>query len=171
MRYKRSSKAREREKRIQDALIALQNKQFSSIRAAASHFGVAHQTLLRRRSGGNSRAQARELQQILTNAEEKTLVRWIERYSIAGSPISSPLLLELAQLIRTKRVRYASSITEPITFLHPIGHEWLYRFIERNPTIKSIYTNQMSAQRYDGANYEAIKRWFDAVAEKSLEHE
>ena len=170
MRYKRSLKSQEYEKRIQEALSALQNKQFISVRAAASHFGVARQTLLQRHSGGNSHAQARELQQILTNAEEKTLVRWIERYSIAGSPISSSLLLELAQLIRIKRVRYASSNIESTTFLHPIGHEWLYRFIERNLTIKTIYTSQMSAQRFNGATYEAIKRWFDAIAEKSLEH-
>ena len=29
----------------------------------------------------------------------------------------------------------------------------------------------MSAQRFDGATYEAIKRCFDAMAEKVLEHD
>ena len=166
MGYKRSQKTAEREIRIQKAIAALQNQEFSTPNAAATHFQVNPKTLRKRLAGLNSRAQARESQQILTIAEEKTLVRWIKCYSIGGNAISSSLMLELAQTIIKSRVWHASSSY----IAPPIGHEWIYRFIGRNPTIQLIWSRQMAAQRFDGATYDIVKSWFDAIAGKILEH-
>ena len=104
MGYKRTSKVADREERLQNAISAYRNQEFNSIRAAADAFKVSHRTLSRSLDGGLSRAQATEMTQILSNAEEKTLVRWISRYTCAGSPITPALLLELAELIRYERV-------------------------------------------------------------------
>jgi hypothetical protein len=112
---KQLSRGEQREIRIQQAITALSNKQFSSIRGAARHFEILHVKLGRRLDGAVSQAQACELQQILTNAEESTLVRWIKRYTIAETPKIYPLLRELAQLLRVERVRHASS-QRPQTF-------------------------------------------------------
>ena len=120
----------------------------------------------RRLGGGLSRAQAKEIAQILSNAEEKTLVRWISRYTCAGSPITPALLFELAELIRHQRVRHASQNSASTKIITPIGHEWLYRFLNRHPTIQSIYTRQLEATRFNGASYDKVKAWFDAVAAK-----
>jgi len=75
MGYKRKIQVSQSEDQIQKALLAYNNQEFSSIRGAARYFEVDHKTLIRRMAGGKSRTQAREIQQILTTAEEKTLVR------------------------------------------------------------------------------------------------
>ena len=169
MGYKRTSKVADLEERLQDAISAFQNHEFKSIRAAANAFGISDRTMSRRMSGGLSRAQATELNQILSNAEEKTLVRWISRYTCAGSPITPALFLEMAELIRHERVRHTSRNSSSTKILAPIGHEWLYRFINRHPTIRSIQTRQLEAARFNGALYEKVKAWFDAVAAKFQE--
>ena len=107
--------------------------------------------------------------QILSNAEEKTLVRWISRYTCAGSPITPALLIEMAELIRHERVRHASQHSSSSKIIVPIGHEWLYRFLNRHLTVRSIYAKQLEATRFDGASYDKVKAWFDAVAAKFQE--
>ncbi len=113
----------DREERLQNAISAFNNQEFKSVRGAATAFDVSHVTLSRRLAGGLSRAQATEMTQILSNAEEKTLVRWITRYTCAGSPITPALLLELAELIRHQRVRHASQDSASTTIIVPISHE------------------------------------------------
>ena len=139
MGYKRTSKVVDLEERLQSAISAFQKQEFDSVRAAANAFKVSDRTLSRRLAGGLSRAQATEITQILSNAEEKTLVRWISRYTYAGSPVTPALLLELAELIRHERVQHASQNSSSTKLIAPIGHEWLYRFLNRYPTIQSIY--------------------------------
>ena len=169
MGYKRTLKVVDLEEQLQKAITAYKNHEFDSVRGAAKAFSVSHVNMSRRMAGGLSRAQATEMTQILSNAEEKTLVRWISRYTCAGSPITPALLLELAELIRHERVRYASQNSSSIKLIATIGHEWLYRFLGRYPTIQSIYARQLEAARFDGASYDKVKAWFDAVATKFQE--
>ena len=170
MGYKRKISIIERDEQYQKAIIILQNQEYKSIYAAARVFGVERVTLGRRIAGGNSRAQASQFKQILTNAEESTFVRWITRYTFAGSPLTPVLLKELAYLLRTQRVRHAFPGRPLILYLRPIGHKWIYRFLQRYPNVKSIYSRQINATRYNGAIFEVIKQWFNAVAIKFQEH-
>ncbi|KAF2228373.1 hypothetical protein EV356DRAFT_423138, partial [Viridothelium virens] len=64
------------------ALLALKNQEISSVWAAARQFKVSHSTLMRRHRAGNTQATSHEMQQLLTNAEELTFVRWIKQYTI-----------------------------------------------------------------------------------------
>ena len=169
MGYKRTSKVLDLEERLQKAIIAYNNQEFNSVRGAATAFNVSHRTMARRMAGGLSRAQATEITQVLLNAEERTLVRWISRYTCAGSPITPSLLLKLAELIRYERVRHASQSSSSTKIIAPISHEWLYRFLNRYPKIQSIYARQLEAARFTGASYDKIKAWFDAVATKFQE--
>ena len=66
--------------------------------------------------------------QILTNAEEDTLVRWIKRYTNTGTHITNPLLKELAIYIRLARVTYASRLLPSITPRFTINDKWIQRF-------------------------------------------
>ena len=166
MGYECNSKAVDLEERLQKAILAYNNQEFDSIRGAATAFNISHVTMTRRLAGGKSRAQAREIVQLLLKAEEKTLVRWISRYTCAGSPITPALLIKLAELIRYKRVRHASQNLSSTKIITPIGHEWLYRFLNRYPIIKSIYTRQLEAARFTGASYNKVKAWFNAVTMK-----
>lgn len=63
------------EKEIQKAITAYQNNQFPTIIAASDYFKVSYWTLRRRLHGGLTQSQTHEMQQILTNTEEATLVR------------------------------------------------------------------------------------------------
>ncbi len=137
---KQSSKSEEREIRIKQAITDLWKKKFPSIAGAARHFEVSSDTLRRRLNGGVSHAQGSEPQKILINAEESTLVRWIKRYTIAGTPIIYPLLRELAQLLRVKRVRHALSLHPANIKLRLIGTNWLYRFVNRHPKVRNMFT-------------------------------
>ena len=100
MGYKKSSKASQTEAKLQEAICAIRNKTISGPYAAAARFKVNYKTLCRRMAGGQSHSQAATSQQILSIAEEKSLIRWITRYTAAGTPILLLLLLEMAKLLR-----------------------------------------------------------------------
>jgi len=170
MGYRQSSKALQMEAKLQEAIQAYKKGQFPSVRSAANHFEVSPNTLARRISGGLSHREAMQIRQILSDAEEKTLIRWITRYTIAGSPISPALLIEMAQLIRVRRMRRVKGNEVLEKTMDHIGHEWLYRFLNRHEKLKGIYARQMENLRYDGASFEVVKSWFDAVAQLVQEH-
>ena len=46
-----------------------------------------------------------------------------------------------------------------------IGQNWVPRFIERHPQIKSVLGRRIEASRMEGATEEAINAWFDAFQE------
>lgn len=64
---------------VKAAILAIKNKQYSSIRKAAAAFNIPYPTLRGRMSGRKSRSIAHEAEQILSAAEEKTLWQWITR--------------------------------------------------------------------------------------------
>jgi hypothetical protein len=123
MGYPRTSNISETEVQIQAALLAYKNKQFSSIHAVACHFKVPYTTLHCCIAGGQSQAQTNETRQILSNAEEKILVRWVSRYTIARSPMTPSLLKELAEFLCCQRVRHALQSKAIAKTLTPIGHK------------------------------------------------
>ncbi|EDO00854.1 hypothetical protein SS1G_03328 [Sclerotinia sclerotiorum 1980 UF-70] len=90
------------EEKLQQAIVALQLKEFKSIRKAAEHFEVPKSTLADRLAGKKTRSQTHEMAQILSNAEENTLVRWILRLTITGFPATPMLVKEMADEIRLR---------------------------------------------------------------------
>ncbi|GAB7336127.1 hypothetical protein MBLNU13_g08914t1 [Cladosporium sp. NU13] len=153
---------------IQNAISALRNNEYRSIRKAAVAFNVPNTTLQGRMSGRTSRSTAHESEQVLSPAEEKTLARWITRLTRTGFPASPALALEMAEEIRRGRVQLSKAGTST---LRPIGENWLSRFKTRMPEIAGIWTRQIDAARFKSANHEGVKRWFDAVTELWVEHQ
>ena len=68
-------------------------------------------------SGRNLRSTARESQQSLSYAEERTLVRYITRLTRTGFPASPALLVKIAEEIRRSRVISKT----PLPPLRPLG--------------------------------------------------
>ncbi|RAL67200.1 hypothetical protein DID88_007977 [Monilinia fructigena] len=155
------------EEKIQNAIIALQLKEFKSIRKAAEYFEVPKSTLIARVAGRKSRTQSHEMAQILSNAEENTLVRWISRLTITGFPATPMLVKEMADEIRLRRVQVASSRIPTSTEILPIGHEWIYRFQKRHPELKTCYSRQLESNRAKEATPENIQAWFDAFLDST----
>ena len=108
--------------------------------------------------------------QILTNVEENTLIRWVKQYTIAGTYITHSLLIELALHIRAARVTSTSSPSPSSNSRTGINPKWIERFKRRHPEIKGIYASQLEYARKEGATYENVKRWFDAVALMHEQH-
>ena len=75
----------EKEARLQEAIAAVERGEKTPYRAVID-FNVQKQTLYNRLNGKLPRNKAHEQEQILTNAEEKELVRWITRLTFTGYP-------------------------------------------------------------------------------------
>ena len=170
MKVSKSSESGANEIRIQNAIVAYNTRQYRSIRKVARAFKVPYSTIKDRLSEASSRAQAREAQQNLSNAEEKTLVRWITRLTVTGFPASPKLVLEMAEEIRRERVFLAPQASSGSLGLRPVGHNWLTRFKQRNPEISGIWTRQIASSRFKAAIQEVIKPWFDTIAEICSEY-
>ena len=66
--------SKDKELRIQAAIIDIQNQIYKSSRKAARAYNILDSTLRNRMAGRNTCKNSRESQQILSNIEEKTLV-------------------------------------------------------------------------------------------------
>ena len=95
----KTSKFDANENQIQSAITVYNTKQYRSIGKAARAFEIPYSTMKDCLSGASSRAQARETQQNLSNAEKKILIRWITRLTITRFSVSLKLVLEMAEKI------------------------------------------------------------------------
>lgn len=169
MGYKRATTKSYLEEDIQKAIISLKNDEFKSAEAAAAYFQVPPSTLKARMTGRKSRPHAHEKAQLLSNAEEKTLERWITRLTSTGYPATPTLVIETAEQIRQGRVKLSSPLNTQPTQLPPIGHEWLYRFLNRHPTLKGTYSRQLESARHQGVTYDKVSQWFSAFRSRFTE--
>lgn len=151
---------------ISKAIIAYRNKEYTSIRACAYAFSIPWTTLRNRLSGRTSRSKAHKNEQILSLAEEKTLIRWITRSSTLGVPITLAFTRELAEELRYSRLPLSSSST----VLPPLGKRWLDRFRKRNPRISSVFSRSIDTSRLEAFNYATVSAFFDALTNLFLEN-
>jgi hypothetical protein len=94
---------------IQAAIAVYNSSNSFSIRAAACQHSVPYYILRNRIAGRKSRPQAHEPAQILSNAEEGTLVRWITRLTKTGFPASPALVVEMAEEICRSRFQLSQT--------------------------------------------------------------
>jgi hypothetical protein len=94
-----------------DALAAYRNSEYTSIRKCAYAFNIPYSTLALRLTTRTSRSKSHESQQILSTAEEETLLKAITRLSKSGYPITLLLTRDLAEEIRLSRFRLSSTPT------------------------------------------------------------
>ena len=92
------------EANIQSAISALEKNEFTSIRKAARAFNVPNTTLRNRMSRRTLRSNAHKSDQILSNAKERTLVRWITHLISTGFPTLPALVIQIAKEIRRGRI-------------------------------------------------------------------
>lgn len=90
-----------------------------------------------RLSGQTSRSHVPESMQILSNPEEKTLVRWITYLTSTGFPASPALAIQMAEDIRNNRYRLSKA--SPPSH-RSIGKSWLDRFRKRHLEIQGVWT-------------------------------
>ena len=155
----------ELEENLYKAILSYREGRFLSISAYATTFSVPVSTLSHRLSGRTSRSTTHVYRQILSTAEEESLIKWISRLSKAGCPITLPITRDLTEEIRARR--YALSSTPPS--YPPIGKRYLDRLRNRYPIIKSIWSRQIEASRFDGTSYTVVESYFTALTDLFLE--
>jgi len=154
------------EEDLTNALATYRNHEFTSIRKCAYAFNIPYSTLASRLSTRTSRSQSHESQQILSTAEEQTLLKAITRLSKSGCPITLLLTRDLAEEIRLSRFRLSSTPTS----YPPISKRWIDRFRKRNPELKTVYSRALDASRFEGVNYPVVNAYFDALTDLFLEN-
>jgi hypothetical protein len=124
--------AAEKERRVQEALKALKDEQIKTVSEAAHHFEVSHHTLRRRQLGRNgppSKSQVKK--QLLTEAQEETLVEWIKHMGVIGEPFSKwaihAKVADLSELLQEK--------TKKTGKIHLPLRNWVYEFLCCHPNL------------------------------------
>ena len=129
------------DQKVKQALRGLASKRWETLYAAAKALGMSRETLKRRMNGIKSRAEAREIQQKLTKAEEKVLGKWITHLTATGHPARHQFIREMAEEIRARR----RVVEENVLLLLEVT--WVQRFIKRNPHLKTVISRSIEAAR------------------------
>jgi hypothetical protein len=122
---------------------------FKSIRACARAHGVHDRTLSYRLAGKPSRREARSEQQLLAPEQEELLVRWLLDAEKVGHAFNHAQLRRIASLV--SQASGGSGV---------IGKNWVVRFLQRHPDIKTKRGVTIDAQRAVGLTPKVITAWF-----------
>ena len=143
----------QRAENLAKALAGLENKTYQNPNEAAKATGAEVSTIYRRLRGQKSRHDANVDSQALTPTEEYSLVQWAQRAASMGHPLRHPFLRELAEELRKERVKLEG---KPI---HPLGKEWVHRFLKRHPVLKSQLSKSIERARAE-VTKEEVQEWF-----------
>jgi len=161
----------EKEARLQEAIDAVLSKKYKCHTAALA-FKVPRRMLYDRVNGNRKfRPQAHELAQILSNAEEKELVRWITRLTITGYPPRHVTLLEMADEIRKRRVKNINDESMQLIEYPNIGTQWVSRFLRRHPELVSVTPRSIDAVRVKDTSPERLTQWFEDLRQVIEEYD
>jgi len=131
---------------LQEAATAYQTGQFTTLKAAAAHFGVNRRTLGSRLNNTHQNHSEGALsKQRLSPAQEEELVRWILAEDSRGFPPSFARARQMASHMMAVGGDTA-----------PLGKNWLQGFIRRNPQVKSTIGRPVELNRIKAATPEAI---------------
>jgi len=166
---RRSQKAAENDKLVEEAVVRVLSKKYKSSYEAAKVLGVNHKTVHNRLTGVPSHSTARLGQQLLHGHEEIVLTKWIKELTITGYAPSHRLLREMAEEIRNQRVASINSPSITRVSYPPLGCDWIPRFIKRHEGLKSVVGRRVESKRMDGVTKESLNKWFDAFLEIKTE--
>ena len=153
------------EEDVTNALNALVNGEYNSIRRAALVFQIPPSTLQNRLRKPKSRKESHISQQLLTPIEESTLENWIFRAAKLGAPITLQLVKILASEIQSKQ-----SSNYDKNELSPISDRWVDRFRTRHPRIKTCFSRTIDIARSTALDFSTIKSYFNNLGELLCEH-
>jgi hypothetical protein len=143
--------ARERENNLQNARNDYINGVEPSIRSAASTYGVPYATLRDRLQGVQSRVEAHQSEQILSVEEEESIVRFCEPLDDLGHPL------------KVKMVKVFAMSLLPPGRRRQLGKHWLIRFLNRNPSVTSKFSQRLDHQRTNADNPAILKDFYRKV--------
>ncbi len=135
--------------RLELAIQAYQRGQFETPSAAAKAFDVPRNTLLRRLAGVPPKRGSDAINRVLTQNEEDSLLKWIHSMDRRGMPPRQDVIRQMAMLLLAER---SADVT--------LGKNWVYKFISRHQSIKSVYNRKYDYQRAKCEDPALLKAWF-----------
>ncbi|PQM43456.1 hypothetical protein VC83_09583 [Pseudogymnoascus destructans] len=168
---KRSQKAEELEVLLAQAVAGVKSGLYKSSYGAAKALHLRPDTVLQRVNGKLSRREARRQQQLLSPAQEQTLLKWIKVLTISGYAPSHRILRDIADEIRVNRCRVfelSHPNSQHAQHTHhedipnfPLGQDWVPRFIKRHPHLQIQLGRRVETQRMSGVTKDVLTGWFD----------
>ena len=144
----------EKESRIRNAIKTIREGSGISIREAAATYGLAYTTLRYRLIGGQTHTISHQNQQLLTDLDEKAILRWISKLELWGFPPTIQHVKEAAKHLSGSDV----------------GKNWITRFLNRHPQLGSKFTTQIDKKRINASTPEVIKHHFRRLGAVIREH-
>lgn len=145
------------EKQMEDAIWDVVELKYSQ-NAAAQRNGVPQPTLSRRLRGQIPRNEVELPQQVLTQAQREHLTHWILTQEGLGHAPSHAQIRACVLAILRKEMPHK----EPT-----LGRNWVARFIESNPDLKTKYARRHEAVRWEAFNPTAVGWFFDNLEQYS----
>src|SRR6266480_1859128 len=121
-----------------------------SIKKAARIFGVSWTTLQGRINGAVSKAQAGQMRQRLSVAEEEVIRDWLLDLSSWGWPIR-------IERLRTMAIELLADKGDTAD----LGVHWTKQFIHRHPELKSKFVTGLDKERVEAQNRDIFCHWFE----------
>ena len=137
---------------IQLALQEVRNGRFTSIRKAAEFYSIPRSTLQARHNAVPTRREARVSMQILSSTQEQMLASWCLDLEALGMAPNHIHLREMASLII--RINGGSG---------HLGKNWVVRFLQRNPQVKTKIGRSLDRKRAKCLQKDTIKAWFQGL--------
>lgn len=163
MARRRSIQASKTEDLVQKALCKVAKGKVHKGEPIWKELGISKATYHRRQKGGKSRAEARECQQLLSRAEEKALIVWITMMAATGNPVSHAFIREMAEEIRRKRVCDVNDENIEHVSYPPIGQQWVQRFLQRYPFMKTCLSKAIEAARIKDMSSSLVLEFFEVL--------
>jgi len=151
---KLSEKEAKNHERIAKALAGLRGRTYMTPYKVAKATRAPIRTLYRRVNSTKSIMKSRIPQQLLSPHEEQAFVGWVLRAAATDHPVTHSFLYELAEEIRKPCV-----IGENTIEVHPLGQDWIKRFMCHNPQLKIAIASGIEIQCKE-VTKEMLDRWF-----------
>ena len=152
----RQVKKSKMEESIARAIELYRSDKKCTLRQAAESEGLALSTVYGRLKGRQSRRKAHEVHQILSVAEERSIIKQIEDMDHRGFPMRVDHVREIAlKLLDGEKGRSKDTAR--------LDRHWITRFLNRNPHLASKFSTQVKKQRIVCSNPKILKQSFEVL--------
>ena len=147
------------EDRINEALDSIHDGWYSNCTAAANAYDVPVRRLQRRWNGCNSKSTRDASNKALTEAQEQAIREYISRLDRINMSARPRMIVGAANYL----IRFENRV---------VGHQWLSRFLKRNPDFHVRKQKSLAAERKNSHSVADMKDYFDklerAMKEKGI---
>ena len=170
MTHKWSDKEVENEVLLEEIRVGLATGQYKTAHHAAKETGFPRSLLYARLKGRLPRTQAHRTEQHLSEPEESALAQWIQESTATSYLPRYPIVRDMAEEIWIRRVASINTQTSEDISYKPLGQQWVQRFIQRHPTLKSVISSQIESQRLSDVSKQKVNQFFDALITEMERH-